>query len=158
MNCQCKNPRHPNHLGGHCTALATEPDNYCRHCHDKATDEAIAAINVPQPSRDSLHTSDTAKSHERKCAIEVRLDEDNSEHSLRIDGCVVDNAVVHESVISKGFFYLYSDFDDVTDKLLPHSLSDFLEARIKDIGVPFGVSWNEAIGMLSSCQELWKFI
>lgn len=93
-----------------------------------------------------LHTSDMAKSYMKR-KIDVTLNEDRN-HSLLIDGSVVENAAVHESVISNGFFYLYSNFDDVTDKLLPHSFSDFLETRIKEIGVPFGVSWNEAIGML----------
>ena len=48
--CRCANTRHTDHLGEHCTAQATESDNYCKYCHDKAADEAMAAIlptNIP---------------------------------------------------------------------------------------------------------------
>jgi hypothetical protein len=91
----------------------------------------------------------------RKRAIEVRLHEEDWEHSLFIHGSVVENAEVHENAVDKGSFYLYSDFDEVTDKLLPHSLSDFLEAQITDIHVPFTVAWNEAIAALGiKCETI----
>jgi len=48
--CRCTNARHKDHLGKHCTAPATESDDYCKYCHDKAANEAMAAIlpaNIP---------------------------------------------------------------------------------------------------------------
>jgi hypothetical protein len=157
MNCRCENPRHANHAGGPCRAVATEIDNYLQTSHDKAADEAIAAINLPvNLSRDSRNKS-SAESRTPKSAIEVRRDEDSWEHSLLIHGSVVENAEVHENALDKGSLFLSSDFDEVTDKVLPHSLSDFLEVRITDIHVPFGVSWNEAIGALGIKYETVEY-
>ena len=62
MNCRCKNPRHANHAGGPCTAVATETDNYCKPCHDKAANEAAAAIqptNIPIQLLDRFRLSDS---------------------------------------------------------------------------------------------------
>lgn len=105
MNCRCENPRHADHAGGPCAAVATETDNYCKPCHDNAADEAMAAIKVPILRRGSSNKS-SAKSSERKTVIEVRWDEDKEEHSLVIQGSAVENAEVHENALHRGWFYL----------------------------------------------------
>lgn len=37
--CRCENLSHSNHPGVKCAAVATEADNYCKPCHDKAADK-----------------------------------------------------------------------------------------------------------------------
>ena len=53
--CQCKTIQH-NHTGGQCNNSATEADNLCKDCHDKAQEE-FAKVEVPTyiPSRKQLN-------------------------------------------------------------------------------------------------------
>jgi len=37
--CRCDSKHHANHKGQHCEAAATEPDGYCKTCHDLAGEE-----------------------------------------------------------------------------------------------------------------------
>jgi hypothetical protein len=112
-----------------------ENPRHLTHAGRPCTAVATETDNYCKPCRD-------------KVAIEVRRDEDSWELSLFIHGSFIENAEVHQDALRKGFLYLYSDFDEVTHVLLPLSFSDFIEARITDIQVPFEVSWNEAIGAL----------
>jgi hypothetical protein len=37
--CRCTSLKHPEHLGQVCEKIATEPDGYCKACHDHAVRE-----------------------------------------------------------------------------------------------------------------------
>jgi hypothetical protein len=59
--CRCVNTTHKNHQGNHCAAPATENDDYCKVCHDKAADEAMQAIlPTNQPVNVGIRINDNA--------------------------------------------------------------------------------------------------
>ncbi len=47
QKCKCATFHHDNHLKTSCEKPATEPDGYCKECHNKATDE-FSKAKIPQ--------------------------------------------------------------------------------------------------------------
>jgi len=41
--CRCTNLKHGGHLGRSCENLATEPDAYCKACHDHTERDRLQA-------------------------------------------------------------------------------------------------------------------
>jgi hypothetical protein len=111
---------------------------------------------LPPTSILSTDSPNQSSAAEDRKTVEIGWDDDKEEHSLVIDGSAVENVEVHENALHKGWFYLYSEFVEVTENLLPHSFADFLEAGITDIQVPIVVQWNEAIGNLAVKYEEYE--
>src|SRR5688500_18340263 len=89
----------------------------------------------------------------RENAISLVKDNNNREHSLLINDSGVENASINEDALDKDTFYVYSDLYEVTDRILPHTLLDFLVTKMTDIQVPLAVQCNEAIGELAIKYE-----
>ena len=52
--CRCTSLKHPEHLDRVCENLATEPDGYCRACHDRANQEWAQKQTNPPPGGSRL--------------------------------------------------------------------------------------------------------
>jgi hypothetical protein len=70
-------------------------------------------------------------------------------YQLFIHGSVVENVEVDKDVINPDYFAVYCEQGEVTDRLLSFSLSQFLDAHVIDISLPYKVEWNRAIGRVS---------
>jgi hypothetical protein len=144
LNCRCNSLQHANHLRRPCSSIASEPDGYCRTCHDTAADEALSGpvhtTNIPVQLGHS-----PVESHEPNIPT-LGL----NAHNLTIDGLPVAHIYVSGVFSSDGRTYkeVLTHTEEATTRLFPYTLSQFKEIEVEEFNLRFSVDWQPVIGIL----------